>query len=135
MNGETLQLSVFLENRAGCLEQALSCLNTVNMEILALSLADSSDFGILRLLARDFPKAEEALRKGNFTVGRTEVVSLAIADKPGALLRIVALLSREGINIEYMYTFPAKEPGNTGIVLRFDKMDLAKEILKTNGYL
>lgn len=127
------QLSIFLENRAGRLEMALATLASENMDIRALSLADTSDFGILRLVVNRIDPAEELLRKAGFTVGRTIVIALDMPDVPGALLDIVRLLADRDINIEYMYPFSGKKSGRAGMVFRFDKMELAREILERNG--
>lgn len=124
-----LQISVFLENRAGSLEGALMCVAAENIDIRAISLADTSDFGILRMIVDKRLKAEEALRKHNYVVGLTEVVVLELPDRPGVLLSIVKLLASENINIEYMYPFAGKDAVLPGMVFRFDKLDYAREIL------
>lgn len=127
------QLSIFLENRAGRLETALATLASRNCDIRALSLADTSDFGILRIIVDQLDTAEELLRNAGFTVGRTFVIALDMPDVPGALLDIVRLLASRDINIEYMYPCASKKPGRIGMVFRFDKMEWAREILEKNG--
>lgn len=127
------QLSIFLENRAGRLELALANLASENVDIRALSLADTSDFGILRLVVNNLKTAEGLLRKAGFTVGRTQVIALEMLDVPGALLDIVRLLAAKDINIEYMYPFAGKKSGRAGMVFRFDKMEWARETLEKNG--
>lgn len=127
------QLSVFLENKAGMLEKALACIAGEGIDIRALSLPDTSDFGILRLIVTARKKAEEVLRKEGFTVGSTCVHVLEMNDAPGELLGIVRLLAERGINIEYMYPFAGKGKTAPGMVFRFERMDLAREILEENN--
>lgn len=123
------QLSIFLENRAGRLSEVIHLLACAKINILAISLADTSDFGILRLIANDMAKAESILKEHGFTTGRTRVLVLAVNDEPGALDKTLALLSRHDINVEYMYVCAASQPGEAALVFRFDKLDEALEIL------
>lgn len=129
------QLSIFLENRAGRLESALATLASRNIDIRALSLTDTSDFGILRLIVNQLDIAEGLLRNDGFTAGRTHVIALDMPDVPGALLDIVRLMAAKDINIEYMYPFAGKKSGRAGMVFRFDKMELAHEFLEKNGQI
>lgn len=99
------QISVFLENRAGRLAEITRVLGEAGVNIRALSLADTSDFGILRLIVSDNDKAKAALKERGFTVGKTNVVAVEVEDKPGGLNRILELLSNQSINVEYMYAF------------------------------
>ena len=98
------QLSIFLENRAGRLAEVTRILSETGVNIRALSLADTSDFGILRLIVSDFEKAKDALKAGGFTVGRTTVVAVEVPDHPGGLHGILEMLRSAGINVEYMST-------------------------------
>ena len=123
------QLSVFLENRAGSLESALAILASANIDIRAMALSDTSDFGILRLIVNEHPKAQELLLASGFTVGNTDVIVLGLEDRPGALLAVVGLLAENNINIEYMYPFACKGLALPGMVMRFDKMEYAREKL------
>ncbi|MDD6180778.1 MAG: ACT domain-containing protein, partial [Desulfovibrionaceae bacterium] len=101
--------------------------------IRALSLADTSDFGILRLIVSNPEKAKEILREKGFTLGRTSVVAVQVDDQPGGLDRILELVSENGINIEYMYAFVQKESQNATLIFRFDKTDRAIDMLTANG--
>ncbi|MBW2636484.1 MAG: amino acid-binding protein, partial [Deltaproteobacteria bacterium] len=99
------QISIFLENKPGGLEFATRVLQDADINIRALSLADTSDFGILRLIVNDTDKAEMALQEAGFTVKRTSVVAVEIPDRPGGLHSIMEAISGRDVNIEYTYAF------------------------------
>jgi len=127
------QLSIFLENRAGRLAEVTRILSEGGINIRALSLADTSDFGILRLIVSDFDTAKAKLKEAGFTVGRTSVVAVEIADEPGGLHNILSTLQNEGINVEYMYAF-VQQSGNSAILIfRFDRTDQGIEVLQKNN--
>ena len=96
------QLSVFLENRAGRLAEVTHTLAEAGVNIRALSLADTSDFGILRLIVCNHEKAQTVLKEKGFTLGRTHVVAVEVPDQPGGLDAILQLMSANNINVEYM---------------------------------
>ncbi len=127
------QLSIFLENRAGRLAEVTRILSESGVNIRALSLADTSDFGILRLIVSDFEKAKEHLKAGGFTVGRTTVVAVEVPDKPGGLHGILEMLREAKINVEYMYAFVNQSGSHAIIIFRFDRTDQAIELLQKNG--
>jgi len=127
------QLSIFLENRAGRLAEVTRILADSGVNIRALSLADTSDFGILRLIVSDFEKAKENLKAGGFTVGRTTVVAVEVTDKPGGLNSILEMLRDAKINVEYMYAFVNQTGANAIIIFRFDRTDQAIELLEKNS--
>ena len=127
------QLSIFLENRTGRLAEVTRTLAESGVNIRALSLADTSDFGILRLIVSDYDKAKTALKEKGFTVGRTTVVAVEVEDKPGGLHRLLELLSGNGVNVEYMYAFVQQSGQNAVIIFRFDRTDQAIEILQKEG--
>lgn len=127
------QLSIFLENRAGRLAEVTRILSDTGVNIRALSLADTSDFGILRLIVSDFEKAKEALKAGGFTVGRTTVVAVEVPDHPGGLHGILEMLRASGINVEYMYAFVQQSGSHALIIFRFDRTDQAIELLQQHG--
>ena len=126
------QLSIFLENKAGRLAEVTNILFEASVNIMALSLADTSEFGILRLIVGDHEKAQVALKAKGFTVGRTSVVAVEVDHRPGGLNRILQLLEKRNINVEYMYGFPYQSAAAI-IVFRFDQSDLAVEILQQSG--
>jgi len=127
------QISVFLENKSGRLADVARSLGDVGVNIRALSIADSSDFGILRIIVNDNDKAFEVLKKKGFTISKTEVVAVEVSDKPGGLAQVLDLLARESINVEYMYAFVERSSDNAVIVFRFDEMDSAIKVLSLNG--
>ena len=126
------QLSLFLENKAGRLAEVTSILEETGINIMALSLADTSEFGILRLIVNDYEKAQAALKSKGFTVGRTGVVAVEVSHQPGGLNKILQLLEQKNINIEYMYGFPYQGAAAI-IIFRFDRSEAAVEVLQENG--
>jgi hypothetical protein len=129
------QLSIFLENKTGRLAEVTRSLGKAGINIRALSLADTSEFGILRLIVDDHEKAKSVLKEQGFTVGRTHVVAVQVEDRPGGLDDILQLLSDNGINVEYMYAFVQAGSKNAFLILRFDKTDQALEVLAKHKIL
>ncbi|MFW6414687.1 MAG: ACT domain-containing protein [Thermodesulfobacteriota bacterium] len=127
------QISVFLENRTGRLSDVTKTLQQNDINIRALSLADTSDFGILRLIVSDNEKAKNSLKEAGFTVGRTTVVPVEVEDQPGGLHKILEILSSNGINVEYMYAFVQQSGQNAVLIFRFDRTDQAIELLQNNN--
>jgi len=127
------QISIFLENKAGRLSEVTRILSDAGVNIRALSLADTSDFGVLRLIVDDNEKAENTLKQDGFTVKTTPVVAALVNDRPGGLHGILDLLTRNGINVEYMYAFVQQSGDNAVMIFRFDKLDEAARILSENG--
>ncbi len=129
------QISVFLENRAGRLAEVTHTLAEANVNIRALSLADTSDFGILRLIVCNPEHAKNVLKEKSFTLGRTSVVAVEVPDRPGGLDSVLQLVSRHDINVEYMYAFLRHDCDRAIMIFRFDKMDMAIDLLKDNGFI
>lgn len=127
------QISIFLENKAGRLAEVTRVLAETKINIRALSLADTSDFGILRLIVTDLEKARTTLKENGFTVGRTTVVAVQVPDTPGGLANILEVLSQKGVNVEYMYAFVQQSGENAILIFRFDRTDQAIEILQENN--
>ncbi|MGD8371338.1 MAG: ACT domain-containing protein [Syntrophobacterales bacterium] len=127
------QISIFLENKAGRLAEVTGILGEANINIRALSLADTTDFGILRLIVNDHEKAKQVLKEHGFTVGRTEVVAVEVEDRPGGLNRILRILFEAGINVEYMYAFVQQSGQNAVLIFRFDDIDNAVDVLTRDG--
>ena len=124
------QVAVFLENKSGRLAEISHCLAQNNVNIRALSLADTTDFGILRLVADDTEKAQRVLKENGFTVGITEVIAVAVKDKPGGLDKILQVISKADLNVEYMYAF-TQISGESGLMLfRFENPAEAVAALK-----
>ena len=127
------QLAVFLENKSGRLAAITKALSDNSINIRALSVADTADFGILRLIVDDTDKATRVLKEGGFTVGKTDVIAVEVADKPGGLGRVLSVLHEAGLNVEYMYAFVEKSAENAVLIFRFDDPDIAITILQNAG--
>ena len=128
----TNQISIFIENRAGRVANITTALGNAGINIRALSLADTSDFGILRLIVSDTEKAKETLKDHGFTVRVSEVIAVAIPDSPGALGNLLSIMEHAGLNVEYMYAFIEKNMDQAVIIFRFDNIDKAIETLIEN---
>ena len=127
------QLSIFLENKVGRLAEVTGVLGERGINIRALSLADTSDFGVLRLIVDDPTKAQEALKEEGYTVSTTEVIAVKVPDKPGGLGRVLRSFIDLGVNIEYMYAFAGKNGDNAVVVFRVDDPERAIPVLKQHG--
>jgi hypothetical protein len=127
------QLSIFLENKAGRLAEVTGILAQTGVNIRALSLADTSDFGVLRLIVNDTHKAKEALKAKGFTVSETEVVAVEVPDKPGGLHNILEIMQKSDINVEYMYAFVQQSGNNAVMIFRFENVAQAVKVLETGG--
>jgi hypothetical protein len=123
------QISVFLENKPGALAEVTRILGESGVNIRALSLADTKDFGILRLIVNDNEKALEILGRKGLTVRKTEVVAVEVPDRPGGLAEILRVLFEADINVEYLYAFVQQSGENAIIIFRFDETDRAIEVL------
>ncbi len=126
------QISVFVENKPGKLVGIIEELAAQNINIRASSIADTTDFGIFRLITNDFDKTHEILSKNNVT-NVTKVIAAKMEDRPGALYRVVDTLSLAGINIEYMYAFTASETFGAYVVFRVDDVEAAQKLLDEKG--
>ncbi len=127
------QISVFVENKKGSLVKITDALSRESIDLRAMSIADTQDFGILRLIVSDTDKAVDVLRKENCIVSVNEVVGVRLRNEPGALGAVVSLLSDKDINIEYMYAFNGATPHHAYLVLRVDDNDKVAEILLAAG--
>jgi len=128
------QISIFIENKSGRLAEITRILGEAGINIRALSLADTSDFGILRLIVNDVEKAKAVLKEKGFTVNKTEVVAVEVPDQPGGLSTILQALDKDRINVEYMYAFVERCGGNAVIIFRFDETGQAIATLKANSF-
>ncbi|PKN52308.1 MAG: amino acid-binding protein [Deltaproteobacteria bacterium HGW-Deltaproteobacteria-13] len=128
------QISVFLENKPGSLEHATRALKENNINIRTLSLAETADFGILRLIVNDVEKANKVLKDNGFRVSKTPVVAVEVPDTPGGLHSIMEVVSKEGINVEYLYAFVEKSGQNAVIIFRFDNPEKAIDVLLKNKF-
>jgi hypothetical protein len=127
------QISIFLENKSGRLAEVTSVLSEAEINIRALYLADTADFGILRLIVNKTEKAWQALKENGFTVEKTKVVAIEVPDRPGGLSSILNTIKDEGINVEYMYAFVEKSGENAIVIFRFDEFEKSVDILQRAG--
>jgi len=123
------QISIFLENKSGRLAEVTRILAASGINIRALSLADTADFGILRLIVDQNDRAKHALKESGFTVGKTEVIAVEVPDRPGGLAHILRTLDAASINVEYMYAFVQRSGDNAILIFRFDELDKAIQVL------
>jgi hypothetical protein len=128
------QISIFIENKSGRLAEVAAVLGEAGVNIRALSLADTSDFGILRLIVNDRDKAMQTLKAKGFTVNKTEVVAVEVPDQPGGLSGILTVLDSASINVEYMYAFVERCGDNAVIIFRFDETEKAITALGAKGF-
>jgi len=124
------QLSVFLENKPGALSAPCRRLAQAGINLLTLCLADTREFGILRLVVRDWEKARQTLEAGGWAVRLTDVVAVEVPDQPGGLAGLLEVFERSGINVEYMYAFSVKAEDRGLLVFRFDDPDGALAALR-----
>jgi hypothetical protein len=127
------QLSVFLENRPGHLSRVCEVLAGAGINIVTMTLADTREFGILRLIVREWQRAKEALETAGFAVNTTDVMAIEVADEPGGLEKILKAAEAGGLSVEYMYAFACKQKKNALIVIRFDDIERASAALKEAG--
>ncbi len=127
------QLSIFVENREGTLVTITDAIAKANVDIRAMSVADTNDFGIFRLIVTDYDKAKAALDDANCFVSITEVVGVAVDDEPGGLAKVIKILADNNINIEYMYAFITISRKFAYVVLRVADNEAAEKILLEHG--
>ncbi|MDD5455928.1 MAG: ACT domain-containing protein [Candidatus Margulisbacteria bacterium] len=127
------QISVFIENKTGRLHDVAKVLSDNKINIRALSLAETSDFGVLRMIVDKPDEAVKVIKTNNFTVKITEVVAVEVPDKIGGLAGVLKIVDSASINIEYMYAFVEKKHENAILIFRFDKLGDVLETLKKKG--
>ena len=127
------QISVFIENKQGVLVAVASALSNAGVDVRALSLADTQDFGVLRMIVEDTDKAKKALTEAGFVSSITEVLAAEVPDEPGAMSHILEKIAETGLNIEYMYAFVSPKNKKAYIVLRIKDIDGALVTLKDKG--
>lgn len=128
------QLSLFLENRQGQLRAPVAALGNAGIDLLTMTLADTSQFGILRFIVADPARAKEVLEGEGMIVSTTEVVPIQVDNRPGGLAGVLASIEAAGLGVEYMYDFAARAtPDKAVIIFRFEDPDRALEVLKSAG--
>ncbi len=126
------QLSIFIENKKGRLTKIAKIISSAGIDIRAISVADTSGFGILRIIVDDPDRAKNVLQKSNIIVSVTNVIAVEIKDKPGEFYRVMSILSDNDIGVEYMYAFISREKNKAFIILKIENEDKAVEVLKDN---
>lgn len=127
------QLSVFIENKEGRLKNAVNAVSQAEVNIRALSIADSSKYGILRLIVSDNEKATAALKKEKFTVKETDVIVVGIKDEPNGLNTMLEILEEENINVEYLYAFVSSKTDEAIVVVKIEDCEGGLKALKDAG--
>jgi hypothetical protein len=127
------QISVFLENKSGRLADVTRTLATNGINIRALSIADTIDYGLLRMIVNNPEHATKVLTDQGFTIAQTEVLAIEVPDRPGGLAGIIDILSGKALNIEYMYAFVGRSGEHAIVVFRVEPVDEAITALKVGG--
>jgi len=127
------QLTVFVENGPGRLLEITETLGKAGIDMRALSIADTAEFGIARIIASDHQRAVSLLREAGFAVSTTKVLAVSLDDEPGALMKVLRILADEKINIEYLYAFITRRQGQAYVVLRVEDNDAASAALEKHG--
>jgi hypothetical protein len=127
------QISVFLENRPGRLSALCRTLAEAGVNLSTLTLAETGEFGLLRLITPDPEKTKQVIEQAGYAATATEVVALQVPDRPGGLASVLQVLEAHQISVEYMYAFAMKAGGDAVMVFRFDDMDRALTVLQTAG--
>jgi len=130
---EIKQISVFIENKKGRLKKAIDTLSKAEINIRALSLADSAKFGILRLIVSENEKAKNVLEENNFVVKENDVLVVEVPDKPNGLNSLLEILDDEDINVEYLYAFVSKKTDEAIVVMRPENIEEGMKALKTKN--
>jgi len=127
------QLSLFLENQPGQMIEPCRLLAGAGIDIRSLTVADTRQFGILRMIVSDWKAAVALFEGAGYVVNATEVVAIEVEDRPGGLAKLMGLFENSGINIDYMYAFPFGRQDRAVMIFRFDQPDAALERLKAAG--
>lgn len=127
------QISIFVENKPGRLAAIMEVLNNAAIDIRAFTIADTTDFGIVRLIASDTKKAISALKENGFTAKHTLVIGFTIPDYPGAMNEVISILQKNEINIEYSYSLMGKRENQADIAIRVQDNEKAEAVLKAAG--
>ena len=128
------QISMFLENKPGQLSAACRTLADAGINIATLSLADTSDFGIVRMIVDDHEKAKAVLSEKGHVVNVREVIAVCVPDRPGGMGEVMTVLDKAGVNIEYSYAFAFHKGEKAVLVFRFSDNAKAEAALKAAGY-
>ena len=126
------QISVFLENTAGRLKEVTETLAAAGINLRAVTIADTTEFGILRLIVNDHEKALNALTDNGFTTRITDVAAIEVSDTPGSLAKIMELFGKSKVNIEYLYSSLEGQNGKAVIIFKLDDIEKGLQIIREN---
>lgn len=129
------QISVFMDNKPGQLSGVMEIIKESGINVRALSLADTKDFGILRIIVHDTEKAVDALKDAGYAVTVNEIVAITIPDSPGQLSRVLEILGKDNVNLEYLYAFTGASDRTVSFVLRVNDNDAAAASLTKGGII
>lgn len=127
------QISVFMENRPGRLAEITRVLAKNNIDMRAINIADTTDFGILRMIVSEPDRAEKVLRDNDMTASITDVIAISIDDKIGSFSDVMSILEQDDISVEYIYSFIGEKSAKAGIVIRTNNGEKALELFEKNG--
>ncbi len=130
----TKQISVFLENKSGRLAEVTRILGEGDINLRAMSIADTADFGILRLIADNSDRALKILDSNNFTAKVTDVLAVEVPDKPGGLAQVMKVFSENDVNIEYLYVSLERNKDNAVIIFKVENVELGAKVLDENRF-
>ena len=127
------QISVFVENNVGRLAEVTAVLGDAGIDMRAMCIADTTDFGILRIIVSNPKRAVEILKAADCVVSVSQVIAVSIPDTPGSLSRVIGILSDAGIGVEYAYAFITRKKGNAYVILRVEDNERTEEVFARNG--
>lgn len=127
------QISIFLENKPGRLAAVMKVLKDAGTDLRAFTIADTTDFGIVRIIAADTEKALKALKENDFTATSSKILGVTIPDHPGELNKVIEVLQATNVNIEYSYSFMGSRPDEADIAIRTQNNEAAEQVLRTKG--
>ncbi len=127
------QISIFLENRKGRLSEVIDVLGNSSINVRALTVAETENFGVLRMVVDNPTKAIETLKDNGFVANTTDVIAVEVADEPGALASLLKVIDAGGLNVEYMYGFVERKVDRAMMIFRFDDTHKAADILAASG--
>lgn len=128
------QISVFIENQPGKLATFAKLLAENGIDLIALSIADTTNFGILRCIVGDWERTMQIINEAGYTAHVTDVLAVSVPDKPGGMAKAIIALTGAGISIEYLYSFVRSAGNNALLIFRVDKLSLAAEVLQKNNF-
>lgn len=127
------QISVFIENQPGKLADFAELLGRESIDLVALSIADTTNFGILRCIVCDYERAERVMTEAGYTARVTEVLAVSVPDKPGGMAMAIRALTDAGISIEYLYSFVRTAGSNALLIFRVEELEKAAKVLEDQG--